>query len=241
MELKEIKEELSLPSNIKNEDVKTYLIHEKIASKLKVSENIKSSLFSNIFLKLKTLLCQDYNEVYTLILEKTKTENELNSLLSSLNKKIEKNYNIDQLRKIAINSLNADSNFYISLGNTDTSISFINATLDNKSLVFDWDYNRKEITDKSKIAEFKSIILKYKEDLFEYTSKQVNTDKTKLRNLVIKGKMKNSLQGEIDSLKISIYPELSENEKELNKSYFNLKSEVISFLENNINTANEIK
>ena len=45
--------------------------------------------------------------------------------------------------------------------------------------------------------------------------------------------MRNSLQGNINSIRLSIYPELTIDEKLLNDSYFKFKNEVISFIEQN--------
>ena len=175
------------------------------------------------------------------ILSKSKSETELKELLYILNKKIEKKFSIDKLQEQAINSISQDSSFYISIGNTDENINFINATLDNDILTFDWNYNRKELSDKDSVNSFKNIILEHKNELFEFTNNQKNIDKKELRNLILKGKMKNSFQGSIDNMKISIYPELSLQNSTLNNSYFKLKNDVISFLEENLEKAKDIK
>ena len=200
MELEQFKQELKIDSNL-NDDIKTYLIHENIKKFSKGNTDYKTNIFSNFKLNLKLLSSKEYIALYHEILLKAKNESELLALLSKLDEKISSRNDISTLRTNAINSIDASSSFYISLGNTD--------------------------------PQFKDIILKYKNDLFEYSYNQENVEKKLLRDLVLKGKMRNSLQGNINSIKLSIYPELTIDEKLLNDSYFKFKNEVISFIEQN--------
>lgn len=232
MELEQFKQELKIDSNL-NDDIKTYLIHENIKKFSKGNTDYKTNIFSNFKLNLKLLSSKEYIALYHEILLKAKNESELLALLSKLDEKISSRNDISTLRTNAINSIDASSSFYISLGNTDPSIKFINITLDNNALFYDWNYEYKELKDEKIINQFKDIILKYKNDLFEYSYNQENVEKKLLRNLVLKGKMRNSLQGNINSIKLSIYPELTIDEKLLNDSYFKFKNEVISFIEQN--------
>lgn len=242
MDLDKLKQTLVIPDNIKKENIKTYLIYENIDSMLSNMDDIRPNFFSKLKLSFKLMSAHsNFSDLYNDILSKSKSETELKELLYILNKKIEKKFSIDKLQEQAINSISQDSSFYISIGNTDENINFINATLDNDILTFDWNYNRKELSDKDSVNSFKNIILEHKNELFEFTNNQKNIDKKELRNLILKGKMKNSFQGSIDNMKISIYPELSLQNSTLNNSYFKLKNDVISFLEKNLEKAKDIK
>lgn len=235
MNLNEIKNNLYLPKTVNNPEIKIYLIHENISNYILNNAKEKTSLFSNFLLKHKIATNSNYESIYNDILNNVNNTNDLYDLLYKLYCKIEKKENIEKLKENAINSLSKDSFFYISIGNTDPTLKFINATLENDVLTYDWNYDRRILQDKELINQFKDIILSYKNVLFELSAKPENNDKNLLRNLVLKGKMRNSLQGNIDTLKLSIYPELTQNYELLTNSYFKLKNEVISFLENNIN------
>lgn len=240
MELEQLKKELSI-DHIKNEAIKTYLIHENIKKLPKRNDVYKTNFFTNLGLNIRLLTSKDYKAIYSEILLKAKNEPELIRLLDKLDKKIITNTNVDKLRNDAVSSLNSSSSFYISLGNTDPAIKFINITLDNNTLFYDFNYSYKELKDEKCINEFKNIVLKYKSELYKYTFKQEKEEKKLLRDLVLKGKMRNSLQGNIDTIKLSIYPELTNEEKALNESYFKFKNDIISFIEQNDSKAIIVK
>ncbi len=163
--------------------------------------------------------------------------NNIKSILIGIDKKITESVNLGEAYKKAINRLNINSEFNIWIGEgsiapTDTNEDYKAFSLYDNKMEVEWLGKNKLIEDNQIITKIKEIIIKYKNELYDFSKRQEDEEGEFPTGEIIIGTYDDECSGSINLLKFAVCNRF-EN-KELNDFYKKFKEELFSVIEDSL-------